>query len=196
MANKYPVPFFSQIPNWKGEASGFPSDELEKHWGPCGCGIACLRMAVNAFSNDTRALERSYWDWIELGIQRGAYCERGWIHDGIRDLAREAGVGSESFRAEELAFIFEKIEAGNLVMASVTLGFAGGITDGIMGEDKRKRDKGGHLALAIDIIDGELVFHHPSSRAPLNWVAKAIQRERVEASFSGNGVTFFKNDSS
>lgn len=180
------VPFFSQIPNWGGEDSGFPDQETADHWAVRGCGIACLRMVVRAFSPLSEARNRSYWEWIKVALKSGAYCEKGWIHDGMRDLARDAAVASESYRGVDVTFVREAIKGSRVAMMSVTVGFEGGMKN----SDGNSKAKGGHLVLALGGDNCGLVFHHPSAHKARNWESKTVENGAIANSFSGNIVLF------
>lgn len=180
------VPFYSQIPNWNGDNSGFPSIEDANHWRPRGCGIACFRMVVACLSSDDRLKKRSYWNWICEGLDRRAYCDKGWIHDGLRDMAIAHGIESVSHRGVNLEFVKGLLAEGWIIIASVSVGFRGGETR----EDGTIIGKGGHLALAIGCNDQGIVFNHPSAKEERNWKGVCVDYDKVQRSFSNNCIAF------
>lgn len=177
----------TQIPR---AGDGFPTPELAEHWRPRGCGIACLRMVLAAHNVE----HGTYWALINAGVDAGAYCDRGWIHQGLVDLAAAHGVPGVAHRRRIIDDLADEIDNHCLVIASVTVCFRGGQPHPGTGTYPR----GGHLVLVTgarwatggDPAVAELRVHHPSATEANNLANHWVPRDRFEASFSGNYMTF------
>lgn len=139
----YTVPYYAQIaspelaeeifvngldpmhdPRWA--ESGAKTPEEYAYWVERACGIACLKMCVEALGGPARSLV----DWAELGLERGGYLIRkndedgslhevGWIHGALADMAREQGLFAEA-RPAALEEIPDLLRHGLMVIASVS----------------------------------------------------------------------------
>ena len=180
-------PLISQIPR---PDDGFPSPDLAEHWRPRGCGIACLRMILSSYRID----HGSYWSLISEGLQTGAYCDRGWIHQGLLDMATRHGLPGTAHRNRTTTHLSNDLLAGHLLIASVTVCFRGGQPRS--DASNQVHTPGGHLVVVtgtrLDNTGGPTEFrvHHPSATPTNNLSNHWVTHERFAASFSGNYLTF------
>lgn len=93
----YEVPFYTQR-TIDYLAEGFLSEEDALYWQTRGCGIASLRMIIDAIRTFQRKeLIEPQGTIIYKGLERHAYVEElGWIHGGLVDLAKDYDVVGES----------------------------------------------------------------------------------------------------
>lgn len=180
-------PLISQIPR---ATDGFPSEAVAEHWRLRGCGIACLRMVLSAYGMD----HGSYWSLINEGVAAGAYCDRGWIHHGLVDMAFRHGVAGWAQRNRTTTQLGEELIAGHLVIASVTVCFRGGQPRADAPD--HVHSPGGHLVLVTGVqlaSDGQPIMlrvHHPSATAANNLSDQWVSNERFTASFTGSYMAF------
>ncbi|MCP5033949.1 MAG: hypothetical protein GY939_19280 [Actinomycetia bacterium] len=178
----------SQIP---GPEDGFPSPELAEHWRLRGCGIACVRMVLESFGTDPGPA----WPLIDEGLQAGSYCDRGWIHQGLVDMAQRRGITGRAQRGTT-ADVAASITRGHLVIASVTVCFRGGQPHPSRAGTYQP---GGHLVLvtgaAIDTggAPTALRTHHPSATEKNNWPNHWVDHDTFAQSFSGAYILFHPN---
>lgn len=115
------VPYYSQHidvtdPEWKNRA----------------CGVAALKMALDALGKKTPPLD----EYIQQGVSSGAYGPSGWIHAGLVSLANQFGARAErkEYRSDdthdsEAAFdeglrdIIDSLEEGRPVLVSAVKEF-------------------------------------------------------------------------
>ncbi|MFZ2303452.1 MAG: C39 family peptidase [Minisyncoccia bacterium] len=113
---KINVPYYSQY-----------LDVTDELWQPRACGVACLKMLLEALGEETPTLD----EMIAQGCAIGAHGEYGWKHDGLVALARQYGVKlsrnewrkSESKTHDELNeeginFLISELRAGRAVIVS------------------------------------------------------------------------------
>ncbi len=74
------IPYYSQH-----------EDVKDEYWKPRACGAVCLKMVLDFLKPD----EISVNDFVLLANEKGAYCEHGWVHQGLIDIAKEFGVELE-----------------------------------------------------------------------------------------------------
>ena len=178
------VPYYSQfcspeliLPIIRGEVRaeddprwaefGARDREEYAHWSWKACGIASLKMAVEALGVPARPM----MEWIEEGVADGAFLssERagegkpsGWIHKSLVEMARRHGLEGECVPRAVLEDIAGAIDMGKLVIASVSheLGEWGDIAG-----------SSGHLVVAHGYsrlngaIEGVMI-NNPSGRFP------------------------------
>ena len=183
------VPFHSQIVNWNNENSGFPDQlAIDKWEGNC-CGIACLRMVLDFYGVSGGT---TYWDLLRLGLERGAYSEKGWIHQGLQDMAALFGVRGRCHRRTRIEDVMTAIEQNSICIVSITKYFLGGQRD----REGTILEPGGHLVVAYDTARDErgvygVVCNHPSSSPSWNMPAWAVETEKWRRSFAGNFIEFY-----
>lgn len=185
-------PLISQIPV---DGDGFPTTDLAEHWRARGCGIACLRMILSTYKIE----HGSYWSLISDGVDTGAYCDRGWIHRGLVDMAFRHGVDGWAHRNQTTSQLCVELIAGHLVIASVTVCFRGGQPR--PDAPDTTYSSGGHLVLVTGARfagTGDpawLRVHHPSATPANNLSDRWVSAERFKSSFSGNYMAFPKPSS-
>jgi hypothetical protein len=186
------IPFCSQRVDFDHQdLEGFNSRADAEHWQERGCGIACLRMVLAAFYE--RRGDRfivSYGELVSQGVSLGAYCDRGWTHAGLVDLAQQYGVFGEAHRHASIREIAAAIDRGEPCIASVTVKFQGGNLD----EGGRVRQPGGHLVVVMGyaVNEGDIVamlVHHPSSGSA-NWQRRLISAGEFTRSFAESFMSF------
>lgn len=102
------VPFYSQY-----------MDIHDPHWMIRGCGITCIKMALDYFGAKTPDLD----ELIKKAVSMGAYGDSGWYHDGLIAVANE--YGADAWRKEDMdnkegiKEMLDHIKAGGVVIASV-----------------------------------------------------------------------------
>ena len=170
--------------------SGAASPEEYAYWVERACGVACVKMCVEALGGPTRPLI----EWARLGLERGGYLvidqpdgsrlERGWVHQALADLITSAD--PDRFTAwpapaapEE---IVQHLAAGRLVIASASCEL--GRADAAIGH------KGGHLVVitGADLRGGAVEYfyiHNPSGRCPDLQQNACIPIERFIQAYGG-----------
>jgi len=169
--------------NWRGEDSGFPNQDEIARWESNCCGIACLRMVIDAVTGQ----KPSCWDLLQLGLVKKAYIEAGWIHRGLVEMAKEFGVAGVALRNKSVDELRTSIDQGNLCIVSASAGFRGGLINKATG---LPFPKGGHLIVAFDTTADSIVCHHPSSVDEWNKIGWSVPTEKWPDSFTGNFMAF------
>jgi hypothetical protein len=178
-------PFISQMPL---PGDGFPSPADAEHWRTRGCGIACLRMVLAGLTGEAGG----YWSLVAEGLRRDAYCDRGWIHQGLVAMARDRGIDARSRRATGPADVAADVMAQAAVVASVTPCFKGGQ----LSVTGAARPRGGHLVLVNGVRLDEhrrpaaFRVHHPSATAEHNWQDRWIGAAAFDRSFNAAHMVF------
>jgi hypothetical protein len=139
----YPVPYYAQVaspelaesifvngmdpaqdPRWA--ESGAETPQEYAYWVERACGVACLKMCVDAVGGLSM---RSLVDWARLGLERGGYLVRhnadgsiqevGWVHGVLAEMAQESGLTAEA-RPASVEEITSYLRQGRMVIASVS----------------------------------------------------------------------------
>ena len=157
------VKFYSQMVDYKGEDSGFPSIAEKEKWEDNACGIACIRMIINTSLREG-GMEKGYWELLSLAVNNNAYIEKGWIHKKLLEILNLHGLNGRCHRNKTTKDLAAAIDSGSICIASVTKRFIGGLLD----ENGSIMARGGHLVVAYDTYynDGNLksiICNHPSS---------------------------------
>lgn len=185
------IPFYSQIVNWDNEDSGFPNELEINKWEENCCGIASLRMILDSYGI-LQKTNTTYWDLLQIGLERNAYCEKGWIHQGLLDIATSYGIKGKCHRNKDILDLVESINNKSICIASITKYFLGGKKD----ESGNIYGKGGHLIVAHDTIlkaeQLEIICNHPSSCPEWNKKDWQVSLNDWKNSFSGNYIEFFE----
>jgi hypothetical protein len=209
----YSVPYYAQIaspelaeaifcdgldprldPHWAESGAADPQEYA--YWVERACGVACLKMSVEALGGPRRSLV----DWAKLGLERGGYLIRkgengetqevGWVHSALANMAREEGLRAHAAPAN-LAEIVEMLRAGRLVIASVSYE---------AGDDRIPiTHKGGHLMVVCgaELEDGELralIVNNPSGRRAALQAEARIAMERFAAAYSGRVIVIHRRE--
>ncbi|NPV86138.1 MAG: hypothetical protein HPY45_09035 [Anaerolineae bacterium] len=178
----YAVPYYAQIaspdlatrifvegldpaldPRWAETGAETPQEYA--YWVERACGIACLKMCVEALGGSKRPL----MEWIRQALAIGGYLigedangerrEIGWVHQSLAELIQREG-----FYARPRQVLIDQMPAyireGMMIIASVSYE---------VGDALPVTKKGGHLVVVIgaDCWDGEveaLMIHNPSGR--------------------------------
>ncbi|MFI1888289.1 glutamate ligase domain-containing protein [Streptomyces jumonjinensis] len=147
-------------------------DRIE--WSDRACGMAALRMILLAYGCEAPQVT----DLLKTGVEKGILVDRGWVHQGIGDLAGSFGVPgrAEVVPADEL--IARLADAP--VIISVTEQFP---------DDGRR---GGHLVVARGFEDEEGSDPVILIRDPSGWgqTHDRVPLSRLIRSYSGRAVTF------
>ena len=200
----YPVPYYAQIaspeladaifvhgmdpaqdPRWTESGAETPQEYV--YWVERACGVACLKMCVEALDGPMRSLV----DWARLGLERGGYLIRyadngdahevGWVHGALAEMAQEIGLWAEA-RGASLEEIPAYLRRGCMVIASVSYE---------AGDDRLPITKqGGHLMVVIgaDCLDGRpqaFYVNNPSGRRAELQAGARLPVERFAAAYSG-----------
>lgn len=185
------VPFYSQIID---RNENIFSETERIYWSKRSCGIASIRMVIDAFRIlNNQSLCPSQSEMILRGIHMNAYCQRGWIHKKLLKLAEGFGLDGQTFRNATIEDVRKELDNGKLCIISATICFLGGECS----NDGEIYTRGGHMSVVlgygIDAESGEMTYiivHHPSSEENFNWRAKKIAIEKVRKSFSGAFMSF------
>lgn len=147
------------------------------YWGESICGLACLRMIMGHY----RIPVVSAYDLLIEGIQLNAYCEKGWIHQGLANIAEKFGLNANPVVIKDGDELEMLIKNSGPVIVSVT---------GQLPEDGRK---GGHLIVACGRYEENGVYMI-SFRDPSRWgkTHSNVAEKRMLASFTGRGIVFNK----
>lgn len=206
----YPVPYYAQIasvdlapkvfagefdplldPRWPD--TGAQNVETYAHWVERACGMACLKMCVEALGGPKKSLHA----WIEEGVNAGAYLIRknadgshteiGWIHQKIADMAAAVGLSASCVTADAGAII-AALRQDKLVIASVSYE---------LGTDFSITHKGGHLVViwGAEMNDGQVtrfILNNPSGRAEQYRQGARIPFERFMQAFTGRVILLRK----
>lgn len=194
----YPIPFYTQQVDFNDvNLQGFKSKQEAEHWQERGCGIASIKMVIDGFQRDQGLkLSEAYGELVYKGLKMGAYCDRGWIHKGLVELAKEYKILGQTFRRSNVNEVLSEIDKDRPCITSVTVGFKGGE----MNNRGEVIQPGGHLIVVIGAVreNGELqgfIVNHPSSSSELNWENHFVNIEAFKRSFSGAFMSFWMRKS-
>lgn len=174
-------------PRWAETGADDPREYA--YWTGRACGVACLKMAVEALGGPVRPL----LEWARLGLARGGYridqdehglpLERGWVHRVLAELIVEAGF-SASAQALELDQFPTHLQAGQMIIASVSYE---------IGDNLPVTRKGGHLVLVAGatFVEGRMTnfeIHNPSGRSRELQAGARIPVERFAQGYTGRVI--------
>ncbi|MCL5612226.1 MAG: C39 family peptidase [Chloroflexi bacterium] len=200
----YSVPYFAQVaspelaesifvhgldpiqdPHWA--ESGAETPQEYAYWVERACGVACLKMCVEAAGGSIRSLV----DWARLGLERGGYLVRhnadgsiqevGWVHGVLAEMAQENGLKAEA-RPASVEEIPAFLRQGSMVIASVSYE---------AGDDRLPITRqGGHLMVVVgaECVDGRphaFYVNNPSGRRAELQAGARLSLERFAAAYSG-----------
>ena len=177
-------------PRWA--ESGALSPEEYAYWVERACGVACLKMVIEAFDGPKRSLI----EWARMVSDRGGYIVRqnsdgtsheiGWSHRALSEMAAEAGLIS-SWKPASANTILEDLLQNRLVIASLSYE---------AGDDRLPITKqGGHLMVVIGVDfddEGPTAFYvnNPSGRRTNLQAGARLPIDRFSAAFSGRVIIF------
>jgi hypothetical protein len=207
----YIVPYFAQVaspelataifiegmdpvldPRWA--ESGAETPQEYAWWVERACGVACLKMCVEALGGPVRSLVA----WARLGQEQGGYLVRrgadgslkevGWVHGALARLARDCGLQAKAQPAG-LEEITAELRLGRMLIASVS--YEAG--------DERLAitHQGGHLMVVTgaELEHGQLrafFVNNPSGRRS-EWQAGArLAVERFAPAYSGRTIVIWR----
>lgn len=165
-------PYISQ--HWHKSCS---DDELRnldesyiEYWSHRSCGIACALSILRK-----NGIEENLHTLFSYGIERRAYCDKGWIHSGLAGLIESYEI---SARAVALSpdNIVAGLEKGNVYIVSVTHQLP---VDG---------KKGGHLILLHANRGRKVFFMDPSTWGENN---NQTDINRLFSSYSGRCIEVY-----
>jgi hypothetical protein len=115
---------------------------------------------------------------LHEGRDRGAYCDRGWLHTGLAELLVSRGIWATAGQVETVDDLASIVRAGCPVIASITLHFP------------MNGSQGGHLVLVTGVTceaDRVVSVHFND---PSRWGAEnnVVPAGRFAASFTGRIV--------
>jgi hypothetical protein len=203
----YPVPYYAQVaspelaesifvhgmdpvgdPRWA--ESGAETPQEYAYWVERACGVACLKMCVEAAGGPRRSLV----DWAHLGLERGGYLIRqdadgnthevGWVHGVLAEMAQESGL-TAAFHPASVEEIPTYLRQGRMVIASVSYE---------AGDDRLPITmQGGHLmvVLGAECVGGQpraFYVNNPSGRRAELQAGARLTRERFAAAYSGRVI--------
>jgi hypothetical protein len=203
----YPVPYYAQIaspelaeaifvegmdpagdPRWA--ETGAQTPEEYAYWVERACGVACLKMCVEALGGPVQPLLA----WARSGLDQGGYLVRrgedgslhevGWIHAALAEMARGAGLEAEA-RTASLEEIVEYLRRDWMVVASVSYE---------VGDDRLPITKqGGHLMVitGAECVDGRpaaFYVHNPSGRRAELQAGARLTVERFLPGYTGRVI--------
>ncbi len=206
----YSVPYYAQIaspelaeaifvqgldpihdPHWA--ESGAATPEEYAYWVERACGVACLKMCVEALGGPRRSLV----EWARLGVARGGYLVRtspdgsqheiGWTHRALAELAQEAGLHSYHKPAALFEIVDELLQE-HLVIASVSYE---------AGDDRLPITKqGGHLMVITGAEydeSGPAAFYvnNPSGRRANLQAGARLALERFAPAYAGRIIAIY-----
>lgn len=206
----YAVPYFAQIaspelasaifvdgldpaqdPRWS--ESGAASPQEYAYWVERACGVACLKMGVEALGGPVRSL----LEWARSGVEQGGYLVRrgadgnlhevGWVHSALAKLAQGAGLSAET-RPASLAEIVVDLRLGRLVIASVSYE---------AGDDRLAiTHRGGHLMVVIGAEVSEsgpraFLVNNPSGRRAELQAGARLAADRFARAYSGRVIVIW-----
>ncbi len=145
------------------------------YWGESVCGLACIRMIMGHYQYPVPLA----YDLLVEGIRIHAYCEKGWIHQGLANIVAKYNLQAKPVPIKDGEELEVLLTNYGPVIASVT---------GQLPEDGRK---GGHLIVICGryIENGEMMitFRDPSRWGKLHSI---VPEKRFLASFTGRGIVF------
>ncbi len=181
-------------PRW--QESGADSPQEYAYWTGRACGVACVKMCVEAFGGPILPLVA----WARRGVELGGYlselrpdgsqAERGWLHSALADLMRAEGLQAEP-RALAISDFPTLIAAGSLIIASVSYE---------IGTPLPVTRKGGHLVVVygIELQENQvsaLILNNPSGRTSEMQAGACIPVQRFEQGYTGRAIVVSGADS-
>ncbi len=176
-------------PAW--ETFGAPDAETYDFWARRVCALACLKMAIMAFSP---AWQPTLWNLVERGLAHNGYCayedgvlvDEGWFYPAIVALAREYGLQAVGQGYAAFHEICRLTRNGWLVAPSVTPE---------LGEYGPLRRHGGHMVLVYGFTwragrCEHLLLHNPSGRFPDLQADAKIPAARFRRAYAHRLIAF------
>jgi hypothetical protein len=162
---------------------GFPDKETAAYWEERTCGVACIKMILEAA---TQKSADNMYNLTQDLYQREAFLPKvGWIHQKLADYGIEKGLKGFRKNIKTSSEIIELLQDGYLIIVSIGVGF----------EDNKKS---GHLILVHGAVTENnqcthLIVHHPSCRENYEYVDRKIPINLFTEHFSGNIIALKKD---
>jgi hypothetical protein len=206
----YPVPYYAQVASpelaTKIFVDGFdPAQDLRwaetgaespqeyAYWVDRTCGIACIKMCIEALGGRVCSM----MDWVRMALEINGYMvkentlgepiEFGWVHQSLSELIRREGLYAKPVTAsvEEIAGY---VSSDIMMIASVSFE---------LGDNLKVTKKGGHLVVVMgaDYCGGmvkTLIVNNPSGRRTEFQAGASIPARRFEEGYSGRGIVVGK----
>lgn len=179
------VPYYSQREAFLRQEGSLKPAQIDK-WRDGLCGLMCAGMIINRFSQGS---QHTIAELLSAADKLGAFDQkRGWVHKKIGSLAEGYGIKANARRAVDLDTIYELLDRGDLIMASVSPHY-------LHPELKEKEDeRSGHLVVITGMnrrdTGSQVFIHDPSSEHADGGQNIAIDSSMFEHSFSGNIISF------
>ncbi len=177
-------------PNWRS----FGASDVDAYtfWAHRACAIACVKMAIDAFSTETPC---SMWQLVEEGLalrgyrthaEDGVFVDEGWFYPALVQLAARHGLRTSGMGYASILDVCIAILNGWLVAAAVTPE---------LGERGRLRQYDGHFVLVYGFNwrggrCTDVILHNPSGRYPELQAGAVIPRRRFRAAFAHRFMAF------
>ncbi|MEI8631954.1 hypothetical protein P4S72_07375 [Vibrio sp. PP-XX7] len=145
-------------------------DSYVEYWSHRSCGIACVLSILKS-----KGIQENLIDLFKYGIERKAYCDRGWIHSGLADLIESYGLNAQA-KALSTENIIKGVNHGKVYIISVTHQL---LQDG---------KKGGHLIL-LNGVKGSTAFF--MDHFYMGESHNEIDIERLFCSYSGRCIEVY-----
>jgi len=175
----------AQDPNWRVFGADDPAEYA--FWAPRICALACLQMAIAAFSPHR---EPTLWQLVRHGLDlrgytvrdaSGRWIDEGWTYPCLVKLAARYGLAArgQGYAAPER--ICQQVRSGALVMASVTPE---------LGEPQPGPGKyGGHFVLVTGFswrggAPAAFALHNPSGRTSALQAGAVIPAARFVSAYA------------
>lgn len=174
------MPRFGQhFENGEWPQDALVEEEGADYWGESICGLACLRMIMGHYQMPVV----SAYDLLVEGIRLNAYCEKGWIHQGLANIVSKYDLKGTPIAIRDGEELEKLLLNVGPVITSVT---------GKLPEDGRK---GGHLIVVCGRHQ-ENGIQMISFRDPSYWgkTNSIVTEARFWASFTGRGIVFSANN--
>ena len=180
-------------PRWS--EFGAETKETYAHWSRKACGIASLKMAIEALGGPKLRM----MEWIEEALSINGFLPRdkvapgkpsGWIHAALVKLACLHGLDGELLAPASLEQIAENIAQSKVVIASVSHE---------LGERFKISINSGHLVLVhgYSVVGKNieaLLINNPSGRYEELRQNCWIPARRFASGFSGRVIALFRRD--
>lgn len=181
-----------QDPRWA--ETGAHTLEEYVYWVERGCGVACVKMCVDALGGPNRPLLH----WARAGVALGGYLidqreeghttERGWLHSALAALCHSVGLRAEALPAQ-VDEIPGFLRAGKLVIASTSyeIGTNGPVTK-----------RGGHLVLVTGAeVENDqprtLIINNPSGHFTHLQAGGRVAADRFAQGFTGRVILVWRD---
>jgi hypothetical protein len=202
----YEVPYYAQLasPDWIGrvfdegcdpivdpnwEMFGTKDADAYLYWAPRACGMACVKMVVEALGGPNRSM----MNWVKQGLERdgyqrrleldGSYTELGWSHTVLAALISTSGFPARSAQAD-LTGIVNALRQGMPVIVSISYE---------LGTTRCVTRNNGHLGVVTGCeLAGDqpqtIYLHNPSGRTEALRMNARIPADRFAEGYSGRAI--------